>query len=125
MPEDIVAVQCLTCKKLYEKDSESFISVHGNICIGIDGGIVGNNIKDDKIYRVSIYCYDCFIEHIKKKIPIITEGEVCSLCGYKDITVKRTMFDGMCASCTDKALNDDCLAKKAKLNNKNLKINWE
>jgi hypothetical protein len=45
----------------------------------------------------------------------------CSLCGKNDPTVDRNMFDGMCAYCTDKALHNPELAKRAERNNKQLK----
>ena len=45
----------------------------------------------------------------------------CSYCLKDDRTVSRNMFDGMCADCTDKALNSDRVAKKAKENNDKMK----
>ncbi len=46
---------------------------------------------------------------------------VCSYC-YKDKgTVDRNLFDGMCAECTDKALNSHTVAKQAEKNNELLK----
>ncbi len=45
----------------------------------------------------------------------------CSVCGQDKGTVDRNMFDGMCAECTDKALYDPSVSKKAEENNKLLK----
>jgi hypothetical protein len=47
---------------------------------------------------------------------------ICSWC-YKDkLTVNRDLFDGLCADCTDEALNNDFIAKQAKKNNNLLKM---
>ena len=48
----------------------------------------------------------------------------CNYCGKEDITVDRNLFDGMCVNCTDKALNDEKISKKAEINNKKLKMKW-
>ena len=45
----------------------------------------------------------------------------CSVCGLDKKTVNRDMFDGMCASCTDRALYDLSVSKRAEENNKLLK----
>jgi hypothetical protein len=51
------AVKCLVCSKLHAIDSEDFVSVHGNICIGLGGGEVGNNLDETgRVASVSIYC---------------------------------------------------------------------
>jgi hypothetical protein len=51
------AVKCLVCGTLHEMTSTDFISVHGNICVGLGGGEVGNNIDEEgRISSVSIYC---------------------------------------------------------------------
>jgi hypothetical protein len=45
----------------------------------------------------------------------------CSYCGDKDITVDRNLFDGLCASCTDKALYNPTISEEAEINNKRLR----
>lgn len=57
---------------------------------------------------------------IKDNIPK-KEYEICSYCGNKDITVDRDLFDGLCASCTDKALYNPTIYEKAIINNKILR----
>lgn len=50
---------------------------------------------------------------------------VCSYCLKDKKTVRRHMFDGMCADCTDKALNSSEVAKQAERNNEILKRKGE
>ena len=50
---------------------------------------------------------------MSKKLKIKT----CSICYKKCKTVDRKMFDGMCCNCTEKALWDYEISKKAKKNN--------
>ncbi len=46
---------------------------------------------------------------------------ICSWCLTEKGTVDRNMFDGLCADCTDEALNNDYIVRKAKENNEKLK----
>lgn len=46
---------------------------------------------------------------------------ICSYCFKDEGTVNRHSFDGMCADCTDKALNSYTVAKQAEKNNELLK----
>ena len=48
------------------------------------------------------------------------ESKICSWCLKDKATVNRHMFDGLCADCTDKALDNDYIAKSAKKNNDKL-----
>ena len=47
--------------------------------------------------------------------------KICSYCGQEKPTVDRNMFDGLCADCTDKALNCESVNKFAKTANERLK----
>jgi len=62
------AVQCDNCKSVHHIDGDTYISIHGNLHIGIDGGLIGNNIDDHKVVRVSIYCIPCFREIMNNHI---------------------------------------------------------
>ena len=66
MIKTIEAVKCMSCGKVHERNSKTFLSVWGNVNIGIEGGIIGNNIEDGRVERVSIYCIDCFRERINE-----------------------------------------------------------
>lgn len=46
--------------------------------------------------------------------------KTCSYCGKEDATVKRNMFDGLCADCTDLSLSYDNVTKFAKESNERL-----
>jgi len=50
---------------------------------------------------------------------------LCSYCLEDKDTVDRDMFDGLCADCTDKALNIEYVADRAKKNNVKLKNGQE
>ena len=50
---------------------------------------------------------------------------ICSWCHKDKGTVDRNMFDGLCADCTDLALNNEHIAQKAKENNEKLKQGME
>ena len=56
-------IECLTCHDMHDLDSDTYITVYGNICIGRSGGIVGNNFDEEGILnRVMIFCRnrECF-----------------------------------------------------------------
>lgn len=55
----VQAVSCLHCKKLIQKDSGDYIAIHGNVYVGEDGGLVGNNFNPDgTLARATFYCTD-------------------------------------------------------------------
>ena len=56
-------VKCTACFTMHDVDSDGYLSIYGNICIGRSGGIVGNNFDDDgMLNRVMIFCRnkECF-----------------------------------------------------------------
>jgi hypothetical protein len=56
-------IKCDLCNKLHLRDSETFALVSGNITIGMGGGVVGNNIENDKVINTSCFCYpDCLVK---------------------------------------------------------------
>ena len=51
------SVACSVCKTLHDVDSDNFFVVWGNITVGTNGGIVGNNLDDKgKVYRATVFC---------------------------------------------------------------------
>ena len=53
----VSAVKCSVCGALHEESADTYFSVHGNICVGMSGGVVGNNLDDSgAVSRVSIFC---------------------------------------------------------------------
>lgn len=68
--ETIEAVECVVCGKLHRVDDNRFVSIHGNICIGMNGGVVGNNLDESgRVCKVTIVCstHDC-LEGLFKEI---------------------------------------------------------
>jgi hypothetical protein len=83
--EKIQAVKCEKCGNLHDINSETFVRFHGNVYIGMRGGIIGNNFKTDKMFEnkidvddvgSTIYCrdYRCLYEIVgfmcKDTIPL-------------------------------------------------------
>jgi hypothetical protein len=71
----VECVKCIKCGTLHSTVSpgnkEKFFSVHGNICIGLNGGIVGNNLTEDgQVNRVMIYCFNCLIKYLQENISL-------------------------------------------------------
>lgn len=55
----IEAVECMVCGRLHKASSQHFLSFHGNVCIGLNGGIIGNNLDEDgKVIRVQFICHN-------------------------------------------------------------------
>lgn len=70
MTTPVPQVKCDSCCKIMPMDSKKFITVYGNICIGINGGIISNNLvlpndklvndSDIKLKSASVFCNTCF-----------------------------------------------------------------
>lgn len=55
------AVQCAVCGKYHLSDSNDYIAVSGNVTIGMNHGLIGNNLTDgDVVKHVSVFCLECF-----------------------------------------------------------------
>lgn len=70
------AVKCCNCGALMSKDSNDYISIYGNICIGESGGIIGNNLSEDnRVERATIFCRTdkCLEDLIKKFKPSVSD----------------------------------------------------
>jgi len=53
----IEAVKCETCGVLHDSSSDTFLSFHGNVCVGMGGGVIGNNFNDEgKLDRIMCFC---------------------------------------------------------------------
>ncbi len=60
----VSAVKCMSCGRLHEDSTDTFVAVHGNITKGLGGGIVGNNLdQNERVKHVSIFCFPhCFAQ---------------------------------------------------------------
>lgn len=55
--EQVMCVKCQACSKLHDINANTFFSFYGNVMVGMEGGIIGNNFdKQGKLKRVTIYC---------------------------------------------------------------------
>ncbi len=61
-------VECMACKKRHDPDDpkkqEHFHTIAGNIYVGLNGGLVGNNFKEDgTLFRTQVVCRakDCVL----------------------------------------------------------------
>ena len=64
----IKAVECdgKDCGKLMKSDGRDFFTISGNLMIGLDGGLIGNNLEDGKVKSNSYFCSLCFMKIIKE-----------------------------------------------------------
>jgi len=50
-------VICASCHKKHDPNSETFVTFYGNVCIGLKGGVIGNNFKaDGELGRITFLC---------------------------------------------------------------------
>lgn len=51
-------VRCIVCGKRHFPDEETFLTIYGNITVGLFDGIVGNNFSEDgTLGRLNFVCY--------------------------------------------------------------------
>ncbi len=55
----VQAVRCSYCDRLHVYTDETFIVIHGNVTIGMTGGLYGNSQGD----KVSIFCFGRCLEY--------------------------------------------------------------
>lgn len=56
-PMQEIKVVCSSCGKEHKLDSETFVTFYGNVCIGLYGGMIGNNFKaDGSLGRITFLC---------------------------------------------------------------------
>jgi hypothetical protein len=51
-------VECSSCRAEHDLGSEGFVAYYGNVMVGINGGMVGNNIDGGAVKRVTVMCRD-------------------------------------------------------------------
>lgn len=64
-------IKCDGCNEDFPINSNKFLTFWGNVHVGVDGGIIGNNLitnptdaTDIKVDRVSVYCVSCALNII-------------------------------------------------------------
>lgn len=63
----IEAIKCDHCGQLHEENSKLYLTVEGNIYVGSQGGIIGNNIDSDgngTRIRKQTFCHKCLLQII-------------------------------------------------------------
>ena len=61
-------IECCACGKIHDPKSEEFITVVGNIMMGLGGGLIGNNFdKKGKLFRLVYFCIPCFKNFANKQ----------------------------------------------------------
>lgn len=83
----VAAVSCLICGQLHDSKGKQFISIHGNICVGLHGGVVGDNLdKSGKVVRASICCLTdkCLKALIKDRLQQGELGKIAATCPTSD-----------------------------------------
>jgi hypothetical protein len=59
-----IEVKCDYCGKVHNPNDHTFYTVKGNIYVGLEGGLIGNNFMNDGV-KSSHYCIECLLELIK------------------------------------------------------------
>jgi len=63
----VQAIQCFKCKTMYTLNTNNCLTVHGNLCVGVSGGIIGNNLDTEgKVVNFTAICRFCLIEMLNK-----------------------------------------------------------
>lgn len=66
----VAAVTCMVCGQMHRVDCKDFIAIYGNVMIGMDDTIIGENIDEKgKVIGSTIYCrksacFDVFVESL-------------------------------------------------------------
>lgn len=58
-------VKCEKCGKEHPVEGREYFVVYGNIMVGKDGGIIGNNFNEGELKSVSVFCLECLIEFLE------------------------------------------------------------
>jgi len=83
----IEAVECVVCKKLIRADSEHYLSILGNIHIGRNGGMIGNNFDEDG--RLQSATYVCRTSTCLDQLAKYLAGsDKCLFIGSKELFEK-------------------------------------
>lgn len=65
--ETQISVKCKKCHELHDVNSESYITLYGNLCVGKRGGVLGNGNWSAYGIPVTIMCRQCFVDFIRKE----------------------------------------------------------
>jgi hypothetical protein len=66
-------VRYMRCFAEFPVNSDKYFTIYGNVAVGINGGIIGNNFNSEgKLEKASIVCYDCFVQYLR---PTINEED--------------------------------------------------
>lgn len=82
--DEITCVKCLSCGTMHDISSKDFICFYGNVTIGTDGGIIGNNLDEDmKVTRCKYICSNpsCLLAVFKDSFKY----SITSVCEAKEI----------------------------------------
>lgn len=66
----VEAVECVECNNSHLRNSDKYITLYGNLCIGESGGIIGGSAWDEEGVPVYIACKECFMNFIAKEVAV-------------------------------------------------------
>lgn len=81
LQKDHLVLQCsgTDCQETFDPYGHDYFMVAGNVYRGRDGGLIGNNFKDEDMVElgaVTIFCKRCLLQALGfKLVPIIVPGE--------------------------------------------------
>ena len=84
---EVQELECSSCHKKHPIGSEDFVIYWGNVTIGVSGGMIGNNLHNERLQRVTVICKDfaCHEYLVKATCP--------DLCRERD--TYKAMFEMM------------------------------
>lgn len=69
--DTIDSIRCCVCGELMEASSNEYLRFHGNVFVGINGGLIGNNLDEEG--RVIKDTFVCKTTKCIKKILYLDE----------------------------------------------------
>lgn len=107
-----MVLKCMGCGKKHivaadDKENEAFLTFHGNVYVGVSGGIIGNNFDDNgHLENVSCCCrtVKCVLKSLKHaQLDNIETDEKCPKCQSKLFMTssrrERVQIIYLCGSC--------------------------
>lgn len=71
----ISSIECDSCGTVIKSNSKDYFTFSGNVYIGMDGGIIGNSLDEDKkVTRDLHYCRNCTLRIIFPDLETVREN---------------------------------------------------
>lgn len=61
------SVMCTECGAIHPEDSDTYLTLYGNLCVGKFGGILGGGNWEAYGIPVTIMCRGCFVNFVREE----------------------------------------------------------